>query len=65
MLNVAIGGTNGYFPDDWSYNTPKPYKNTSPTENADFWGKRNDWMPTWVNDDVAMIVDYVEMTQYT
>lgn len=64
ILNVAVGGANGYFPDDWIYNTPKPWNNTSPTQNADFWSKRNDWLPTWVDDDVAMIVDYVQMTQY-
>ena len=64
ILNVAIGGTNGFFPDNWSYNTPKPWKNTSPTEPADFWNKRSSWLPTWHGDDVAMIVDYVKMEQY-
>ena len=64
IINVAVGGTNGYFPDEWIYNTPKPWNNTSPTQNEDFWSKRNDWLPTWVNDDVALIVDYVQMTQY-
>ena len=64
ILNVAVGGTNGYFPDDWVYNTPKPWKNTSPTQNLDFWSKSSDWLPTWNDNDVAMIVDYVQMTQY-
>ena len=64
ILNVAIGGTSGFFPDGWTYNTPKPWKNSSPTEPADFWNKRNDWLPTWNGDDVAMQVDYVQMTQY-
>ena len=64
MLNVAIGGNNGYFSDGWSYNTPKPWKDASHTLNADFWLGRNDWLPTWNGDDVALQIDYVKMIQY-
>ncbi|KAL4234516.1 hypothetical protein ACF0H5_006159 [Mactra antiquata] len=64
ILNVAIAGTNGFFPDNWSYNHPKPWNNNSPTEPADFWNARNSWYPTWQGDAAAMEIDYVEMTQY-
>jgi len=36
-LNVAIGGTSGFFPDEWTYNSPKPWENTSEHEDDDFW----------------------------
>ncbi|KAL3858963.1 hypothetical protein ACJMK2_009208 [Sinanodonta woodiana] len=64
ILNVAIGGTNGFFPDDWHYDTKKPWSNNSPHENADFWAHRNEWERTWVGDNVAMEIDWVQMTQY-
>ena len=64
ILNVAIGGTNGFFQDNWTYNSPKPWNNNSPSEPADFWSKRNDWLPSWRGDDVAMQVDYVHMEKY-
>jgi hypothetical protein len=28
-----------------------------------FWERRNEWLPTWHGDNVAMLVDYVEMQQ--
>ena len=32
VLNVAVGGTNGFFPDTWTNAAyPKPWVNTSPT----------------------------------
>jgi len=64
ILNVAIGGTNGFFPDGWNYNSRKPWSNNSPHEPADFWNHRGDWLPSWRGDDVAMIIDYIEMIQY-
>ncbi|XP_052817726.1 beta-1,3-glucan-binding protein-like [Mya arenaria] len=64
ILNVAIGGTNGFFPDNWSYNTPKPWNNNSPAEGADFWNARHNWQPSWQGDNVAMEIDYIEMNQY-
>ncbi|XP_052237086.1 beta-1,3-glucan-binding protein-like [Dreissena polymorpha] len=64
ILNVAIGGTNGFFPDTWTYNSRKPYWNNSPNINQNFWDARNEWRPSWQGDNVAMEVDYVEMFQY-
>lgn len=64
ILNVAVGGTNGFFPDSWNYSPhSKPWNDNSATENADFWSKRSQWMPTWSGDAAAMTVDYVQMTQ--
>jgi len=51
LLNVAVGGTNGYFPDGWvNGNGPKPWLNTSPTAFKDFWDARGNWYPTWQPD---------------
>jgi len=52
LLNVAVGGTNGYFPDDWTNgNGPKPWTNNSPTAFKDFWDARGNWYPTWKADE--------------
>ncbi|XP_052818189.1 beta-1,3-glucan-binding protein-like [Mya arenaria] len=64
ILNVAIAGKNGFFPDNWTYNSPKPWNNTSPTVPADFWSARDKWHPSWQGDNVAMEIDYVEMYEY-
>merc|ERR1712136_444635 len=41
LLNVAVDGTNGYFPDGWTNgNGPKPWLNNSPTAFKDFWDAR-------------------------
>jgi hypothetical protein len=60
MLNVAVGGTNGFFPDDVNWGTKKPWVNSSPHANQDLWDARNDWLPTWQDDNAALQVDYVE-----
>ena len=62
LLNVAVGG--GYFGDNAQYNTPKPWHGGSSHPMRDFWEHRGDWLPTWHGDDVAMLIDYVEMIQY-
>ncbi|XP_053401685.1 beta-1,3-glucan-binding protein-like isoform X2 [Mercenaria mercenaria] len=64
MLNVAVAGNNGFFPDNWNYNTRKPWKNNTPTITKDFWNGRGSWLPTWKGEKVAMEIDYVQMTQY-
>jgi hypothetical protein len=60
MLNVAVGGTNGFFPDDINWGTRKPWANNSPHGAQDFWEGRNDWLPSWQGDNTALQVDYVE-----
>jgi beta-glucanase (GH16 family) len=60
MLNVAVGGTNGFFPDNINWGTNKPWANTSPHAAQDFWNGRNGWLPSWQRDNTALQVDYVE-----
>ena len=45
ILNVAIGGTNGFFPDDAinGNGSPKPWNNESPTAMKDFWLAKDQW----------------------
>ncbi|XP_052891048.1 beta-1,3-glucan-binding protein-like isoform X2 [Anopheles moucheti] len=50
IMNLAVGGTNGYFPDvppATNGNSGKPWSNTSPTAARDFWNARSSWLPTW------------------
>ncbi|KAG8812219.1 hypothetical protein FRC17_002135 [Serendipita sp. 399] len=59
ILNVAVGGTNGWFPDGAG---DKPWLDGSKTAMIDFWNKRDDWLPTWGdNESRSMIVDSVKM----
>ncbi|KAF2464880.1 concanavalin A-like lectin/glucanase [Lindgomyces ingoldianus] len=44
ILNVAVGGENGWFKDGKS---GKPWVDGSPTARRDFWKARNSWYPTW------------------
>uniref|UniRef100_F7BJS1 Uncharacterized protein n=1 Tax=Ciona intestinalis TaxID=7719 RepID=F7BJS1_CIOIN len=51
ILNVAVGGTNGFFPDTWTNGKgAKPWNNNSPTAFKDFWMGKNSWYPTWQPD---------------
>ncbi|XP_023948455.2 beta-1,3-glucan-binding protein-like [Bicyclus anynana] len=66
IMNVAVGGTNGYFPDNVQNPHPKPWRNNSPTAAADFLNAQGNWLPTWnlnVNEgrDAALQVDYVRI----
>jgi hypothetical protein len=44
ILNVAVGGTNGWFQDGLQ---GKPWVDASPTSKLDFWKARDQWLPTW------------------
>lgn len=44
ILNLAVGGTNGWFQDGKS---GKPWLDTSPNAPKDFWHARDLWYPTW------------------
>jgi hypothetical protein len=59
ILNVAVGGTNGWFADGKS---GKPWIDTSPTAKRDFWQAREQWAPTWEEQGV-MQVKSVKMWQ--
>ncbi|ORY92815.1 concanavalin A-like lectin/glucanase domain-containing protein [Leucosporidium creatinivorum] len=59
ILNVAVGGTNGYFEDS----ADKPWSNSGLHPANDFWAQRGLWEPTWPTDpkERGMVVDYVKM----
>jgi len=57
ILNVAVGGTNGWFQDGQS---GKPWVDGSPTAKQDFWNARDQWYPTWQNGG-KMTVSKVQM----
>lgn len=64
IFNVAVGGTNGYFPD----NLPgKPWSNKEPTAMKSFWNARDGWAKTWGDlnnpNDVtnALVIDSVKV----
>ena len=44
ILNVAVGGSNGWFLDG---KDSKPWVNMSPTARKDFWAAKDEWYPTW------------------
>jgi len=58
ILNVAVGGTNGWFEDSKS---GKPWVDSSPNAPKDFWNARDTWYPTWTQP--AMEVSSVKMWQ--
>jgi beta-glucanase (GH16 family) len=61
VLNVAVGGTNGWFPDGAGN---KPWLDGSLTAVRDFYSKQDDWLPTWgTTEDRSMIVESVKMWQ--
>lgn len=60
IFNVAVGGTNSYFPDGVG---GKPWSNTSPHASADFWHGKGQWLPTWQGEDVAMQISSVKVFQ--
>jgi len=61
IINLANGGTNGFFPDDTTGSSPKPWLNTSPNAFLDFWNGKNAWYPTWNGEDAALQVDYIRV----
>ena len=63
-MNVAVGGTNGFFPDSVPNGSgTKPWSNQDHNGPEKFWKGRGQWQPTWQGDDAAMQVDYVRMWQ--
>ncbi|EJD35002.1 concanavalin A-like lectin/glucanase [Auricularia subglabra TFB-10046 SS5] len=62
ILNVAVGGTNGWFPDNIG---DKPWFDNSPTAMKDFIEAKDKWYPTWPTDvkKRGMAIDWVRMYQ--
>ncbi|ETS64263.1 hypothetical protein PaG_01510 [Moesziomyces aphidis] len=63
ILNVAVGGTNGYFEDGLGDN--KPWSNDAENARAQFWESRDSWLPSWPKDPKqrGMEIEYVKMWQ--
>ena len=68
LLNVAVGGTNGYIPDNVinrgdNDQYGKPWVNgMSQVEGMWLmWEARDRWYWTWQGEDAAMQVDYVRV----
>ena len=59
ILNVAVGGTNGWFEDGKS---GKPWVDASPTAKKQFWAAKDQWYPTW-EENGQMTVKGVKMWQ--
>jgi hypothetical protein len=48
ILNVAVGGTNGWFEDNAS---GKPWLDGSLNARKDFWNSQDRWLPTWTKPE--------------
>ncbi|KAI9819366.1 MAG: hypothetical protein M1826_001163 [Phylliscum demangeonii] len=59
ILNVAVGGTNGWFADGVG---GKAWVDSSPNAMRDFWNARAQWKPTW-DQHGEMVVESVKMWQ--
>jgi len=58
VLNVAVGGTTGFFPDGVAN---KPWQNVDKLAAKTFWEAKNQWFPTWKGEDAAMQVDWIKV----
>ncbi|KAF9925062.1 hypothetical protein FBU30_005111 [Linnemannia zychae] len=61
IMNVAVAGTAGYFPDGVG---GKPWSDKSEHAVNEFYAAKDDWYPTWGPEDGldrAMAVDYVRV----
>lgn len=62
-LGVGVGG-NADFPDGsrtGSQRMPKPWENTSPKAELNFYLHADDWYSTWNSRDSGLVVDYVKV----
>ncbi|XP_014671705.1 PREDICTED: beta-1,3-glucan-binding protein-like, partial [Priapulus caudatus] len=61
-INLAVGGSNGFFSDGWTYgDNGKPWLNTAQFPMRDFWEGKDEWSPTWQGDDSALQVDSIRV----
>ncbi|KAI8973645.1 concanavalin A-like lectin/glucanase domain-containing protein [Mycotypha africana] len=61
ILNVAVGGTNGYFPDDKA----KPWQNDNAHAMNQFYNARDTWLPTWGEGNRrALAIDWIRMWSF-
>jgi hypothetical protein len=65
IINLAVGGTNGYFPDGMA---GKPWTDASANAVNEFWGGVGNWYPTWPQHNGSgtgspMVIDSVRVWQ--
>ena len=61
IINVAVGGTNGWFQDGAS---GKPWVDASKTAKNDFWDAQDTWRPTWEGEgNGEMVIKRVRLWQ--
>jgi len=58
IFNLAVGGTNPYFPDGVG---GKPWNNADPHSVNAFYNGKGQWYPTWKGEDAALQIDYVKV----
>jgi len=61
IFNVAVGGVNGYFPDN---DCNKPYSDMDGSAVNTFWNAKDQWFPSWnypETTDAAMKIDSVRV----
>ncbi|AEO61198.1 glycoside hydrolase family 16 protein [Thermothelomyces thermophilus ATCC 42464] len=51
ILNLAVGGTNGWFEDNVN---GKPWLDRSPNARKDFWQAKDRWLPTWTQPQMEV-----------
>lgn len=61
-LSLAVGGTNGFFPDD-PHKLTKPWRNQDPYPMREFWKRREQWMPTWDlrSTNSSFLIDFIRV----
>jgi len=65
IMNVATGGTGGYFPDGcYNMNGDKPWSNQSPTAARDFWNGKGLWQQTWDMEGYGSALQVKEINVY-
>jgi beta-glucanase (GH16 family) len=58
IFNLAVGGTNPYFPDGVG---GKPWNNQDPHSVNSFYNNKGQWWQTWKGDDAALQIDWVKV----
>ena len=62
IMNLAVGGNNGYFHQN--HEPSAPWDNSEQDHGKvmkQFWDNRKEWLPTWLREDTALKIDYVEV----
>ena len=60
IINLACGGTNGYFPDGYG----KPWNNGDPHAVNSFYNNKAQWYSTWDGENSALQIDSVRVWKY-